>query len=563
MAYPEADKNAGMQIQTFQERYNGGPIRIVFLCLLAAVGLVLLIVCANVANMMLSRAIARRREMSIRVAIGASRWRVVRQLLVESLMLSLVGGLLGLGLASLGIHWFDMNTQNVGKPTWVLFQMDYAVYGYFALLCGFTGLLSGLAPALRASRVDLNSALKEGSRSAGSRRGGFLSSGLVVFQFALTLILLTGAGIFVRAFLAAQQINSWLPAGHILTAGVYLPHERYAAADSRVRFFDQLLPKLRSIPGVTQAALTSSPPGMGTPSRGVEIGGTPPVDPQKLPLAAVLAQSPDAFSAIGLAILRGRDFNDTDGKTGTKCVIVTRDFASKFWPSEEPLGKRLRFYDGEKVGDWLTVIGVSADMVQQTNREVRDPLVFVPYRQEAYGGMTLMLRTSGNPSSLSSSMRSAVQNVDQDLPLNDVNTLAEAIYHNQWYLRLFGTLFFAFAMIALLIASVGIYAVIAQATTSRTQEIGVRMALGASSGRILSLVLARGMKQLLAGLLIGLAAAYPVARVMTAIPLHVSASDPILFLTISAVLISIGLFACYLPARRAAALDPVKAIRYE
>lgn len=562
-AYPEADKNIGVQVQTFQERYNGGPIRIVFLCLLAAVGLVLLIVCANVANMMLSRALARGREMSIRVAIGASRWRIIRQLLVESLVLSVTGGALGLGLAAIGIHWFDLNTQNVGKPTWILFQMDYTVYAYFALLCVFTGLLSGLAPALRASRVDLNSTLKEGSRSAGSRRGGLLSSVLIVFQFALTLVLLTGAGIFVRGFLAAQQINAWLPSNHLLTGGVYLPHERYADNDSRVRFFDQLLPQLRAIPGVTQAALTSSEPGMGTGSQRVEIEGAPPIDPEKLPLAGVLAQSPGEFATIDLAILRGRDFNETDGKTGTKCVIVTRQFASRFWPNQEPIGKRIRLYDNDKPGDWLTVIGVSADMVQQTNRPVPDPLVFVPYRQVAYGGMTLMLRTNGNPSSLSTSMRSAVQNIDRDLPLNDVNTLAEAIYHNQWYLRLFGTLFLAFALIALLIASVGIYAVIAQVTTSRTQEIGVRMALGASSGNILNLVLARGMKQLLAGFLIGLAAAYPAARVMTKIPLHVSASDPVLFITISALLITVGLFACYLPARRAAGLDPVKAIRYE
>lgn len=562
-AYPEADKNIGIQVQTFQERYNGGPIRIVFSCLLAAVGLVLLIVCANVANMMLSRALARKREMSIRVAIGASRWRVIRQLLVESLVLSLTGGALGLGLAAIGIHWFDLNTQNVGKPTWILFQMDYTVYAYFALLCVLTGLLSGLAPALRASRVDLNSALKEGSRSAGTRRGGALSSVLVVFQFALTLILLTGAGIFVRAFLAAQQINPWLPSNHLLTAGVYLPHERYADNDSHVRFFDQLLSQLHSIPGVTQAALTSSLPGMGTGSRHVEIEGAPPVDSGKLPSAGVLDQSPGTFSTMGLAILRGRDFNDTDGKTGTKCVIVTRDFASRFWPNQEPLGKRIRFYDNDKPGDWLTVIGVSANMVQQTNRDVRDPLVFVPYRQDGYGGMALMLRTNRNPSSLSSSIRSAVQSIDQDLPVNDVNSLSEVIYHNQWYLRLFGTLFLAFAMIALLIASVGIYAVIAQATTSRTQEIGVRMALGASSGNILNLVLARGMKQLLAGFLLGLAAAYPAARVMTKIPLHVSASDPVLFITISVLLISVGLFACYLPARRASGLDPVKAIRYE
>jgi putative ABC transport system permease protein len=564
-AYPEADKSVTAAIRTFQEFYNGPQIQLVFLSMLAAVGFVLLIVCANIANMMLSRALGRQREISIRAALGASRWRLIRQLLIESVTLSVIGGVLGFGLAEYGVHWFDMSTQNVGKPTWIIFAIDYMVFGYFAALCIFAGLLSGLAPALRSSRVDLNSALKEGARSSGTRRGGMLSSALVVFQFALTLVLLTGAGIFGRAFLAAQTVNPFVPAGHLMTGGVSLPRERYADAASRVRFFDQLLLRLQTTPGVAQAVISTSLPGMGSGGNRLEIEGQPVSDPLKGPNGAMLANSPGYFAAIGLPILRGRDFNDTDGNAGREAAIVTRDFASRFWPNQDAVGKRFRMYENNNYTPWLTVVGVSADMVQQTNRVSTDPLFFVPYREEGYGGMNIILRATSDPAALAMAARAAVQSIDQDLPLSDPRTLSEAIYRNQWYLRLFGGLFAFFALTGLLIAAVGIYAVIAQATTSRTQEIGVRMALGASSRNILGLILTHGAKQLAAGLALGLLASYPAARVMSSLPLRVAASttDPIMFAAISVLLIVVGLFACWLPARRAAALDPVKAIRYE
>jgi len=561
--YPDADKGIGVQIQTFQQRYNGGPIRLIFLLMLAAVGFVLLIVCANVANMMLSRALGRKREISIRVALGASRWNVIRLMLIESLLLSVVGGAFGLGLAALGVHWFDLSTQDVGKPYWVLFKIDYAVFGYFALLCVLSGLISGLAPALRSSRVDLNTALKDGTRSAGTHRGGKLSSVLVVFQFALTLVLLMSAGIFVRAFLANQALNPWLPASQLLTARVSLPETRYADTETRRRFFDQLLMRVAAIPGVKSAAITSSAQETGAGSQHIEIEDVPVVDAAHGPSASFVAQSPGYLSVINLPMLRGRDFNETDGSAGREAAIVTREFAERFWPNQEAVGKQFRFYLDDKPGDWISVVGVSADMVQQSNRPTHDPLVFLPYRQEGYSGMALVIRSTGNPLSLVPAIRAALQNIDQDLPLQDPKTLAEEIYHDQWYLRLFGGLFFVFALIALLIASVGIYAVIAQATSSRTQEIGVRMALGASSGNILLLILTRGMAQLGAGLLLGLAGAYPAARLMATLPLRVSASDPILFASVSVLLATVGLFACWLPARKAAGLDPVKAIRYE
>ncbi len=561
--YPEADKGVDVLVETFQQRYNGGPIRAVFLLMLAAVGFVLLIACANAANMMLSRAMVRRREISIRAAMGASRWQIIRQLLIESMLLSVLGGVLGLALSALGIHWFDVATQDVNRPYWVEFSMDYAVFGYFAALCVFSGLLFGFAPALRSSRLDLNTILKDGTRTAGTRHGGRLSSVLVVFQFALTLVLLTGAGVFVRSFLANLSLNPSVPANQLLTARLRLPKERYAGPDARLRFFEQLLPRLGSLPGVTHVAVVSDLPGLWAGKRRIEIEDTRLVDPLRGPSASVLVQSPGYFAAINLPILLGRDFNNTDGAPGKQSAIVSKEFVERHWPNQAAIGKRFRFYTKDKPGEWISVIGVSANIVQKPNEAAVDPLLFLPYRQEGYDSMALLVRSTGNPSSAASSVRAAVQNLDRDLPLFEVRTLAQAVEHNQWFLRLFGVLFLVFALIALVIASVGIYAVIAQAASSRTQEIGVRMALGATSRNILELVLTRGMKQLLAGLALGLAAAFPAARLMTSLPFRVSPSDPVVFVIVSLLLVGVGLFACWLPARRAAALNPVNAIRHE
>ena len=279
--YP-ADKNLGVNVLTFQQLFNGGGIRIIFLLMLAAVGFVLLIACADVANMMLSRALGRQREMSIRTALGASRWRVVRQFLIESLLLSSLGGLLGLGLAELGAHWFDLSTRLV-RPYWIEFTMNYSVFGYCAALCIFSGLLFGIAPTLRSSRPDLMGILKEGSRSVGRHRGGWLSATLVVFQFAVTLVLLTGAGIFVRSLLSNLAVNPFIPAPQLTTARLELPDTRYKDADARQRFYDQLLPRLRAIPGVMHAAIVSNPPGLGAAHQQIELEQTPINNPAQRP----------------------------------------------------------------------------------------------------------------------------------------------------------------------------------------------------------------------------------------------------------------------------------------
>jgi predicted permease len=557
--YP-VDKDFGASVETFHQRYNGGEIRVIFLLMLAAVGFVLLIACADVANMMLSRALMRKREMSIRTALGASRWRVIRQLLIESVLLSTLGGLLGLGLAALGVRWFDFSTRVV-RPSWIAFTMDYTVFGYFAALCIVSGLLFGMAPALRASRADLNEILKEGARSVGRHREGWLTSLLVVFQFALTLVLLTGAGVFVHSLIASFSINPSIPASQLTVARLSLPDIRYKDADARLRFYDQLLPRLRAIPGVSRVAIVSAPPGLGAGREQIELEHAPIDDPSHRQSVSLLAQSPGYFETVRLPLLEGRDFTAADGAPQHTAAVLTREAAAHFWPSQDPIGKRFRLYDDQKKPtEWITVVGVSANMVQELISNDPRPLIFVPYRQESWDSMSIMLESSHDPSA---AVRSAVQTLDAELPLRDVSTLSAALEQQTWFLRVFGKIFGSFAFIGLVMASVGIYAVIAHAGSLRTQEIGVRMALGASFHSILMLVMKRGLWQIGSGLVLGLALAVPAARLMSAIPIRVSASDPMVFLIVVAVLVSVGIFACWLPARRAARLDPVQAIRYE
>ncbi len=566
--FPDSNKDLSPSVRTFHETYNGDQIRVIFLMMLGAVGFVLLIACANVANMMLSRAVARSRELSLRAAIGASRWQLIRQMLVESVLLSCIGGFLGLGLTVFGVHAFDLATRNVGKPYWVIFSIDYVTFAYFTAISVASGVVFGLVPALRASRIDLNAALKDDSPSAGSHRGGYLTGALVVFQFALTVVLLTGAGMMMRSFFAAQAMNPFVPAERIFTARISLPEakgDRYAEPDSRRKFHEQLAPKLAALPGVTQVAAASNLPGLGSGTRDIEIEGRPTPDPKQRPRASFVVQSRGYLEMIGLPLLMGRGFEELDGDPGREAVVVTRAFAAKYWPDEPAVGKRFRFVRNDKPEAWLSIIGICADIVQDGQEKDAPPLVFVPYRQEPWGWMALLLRTSSDPAALAAPVRAAVQSIDQDLALFEISTLPVALERSHWFLRVFGTLFFTFAMIGLLMASVGIYAVVAQSTVRRTREIGIRMALGSTAGGIIRLVLARGLVQLVLGLALGLGGAIGATRLLskTGMLFQVSPNDPLVFGGITVLLVTIGVFACWLPARRAAALHPVKALRHE
>jgi len=557
--YPTTNKDLSVLVETFHQHYNGGDIRVIFLLMLSAVGFVLLIACANVANMMLSRAVGRQREMSIRTALGASRWRVVRQLLIESVLLSVLGGLLGLSLAAAGTHWFDLNTASV-RPYWILFQMDYGVFGYFSALCILSGLLFGIVPALRSSRPNLNEVLKDGARSVGNRGGGKLSGTLVVLQFALTLVLLTGAGIFVHSLLLHLDANRFLPADQLMTGSIGFPADRYKDTDARQRFFDQLLPRVAAIPGVRHVALTSSLPGNGSADRGIELDGEKTAVQTNRAQVAMVVQSPGTFAALNLPLLLGRDFNEIDGTQNHRAAIVTRRCAEHFWPRQNAVGKRFRLYDDNKPGDWITVVGVSADMEQDLSTSNPNPLLFVPYRQEGWDSMALLVQANADPSS---TVRRVVQGLDAELPLREVSMLSAELDRQLWFLHVFTTLFLGFAGIGMLMASVGLYAVIAHATGRRTQEIGVRIALGANARDILLLVMRGGVWQIGIGLVLGLGAAIPAVRLVAGLPLGVPGMDPAVIAVVSLVLTAVGMFACWLPARRAASLDPVKAIRYE
>jgi predicted permease len=578
-SYPTDNRDLGAEVIRFHDLQNAGPIRLVFLMMQGAVGLVLLIACANIANLMLSRALGRTREMSVRAAVGASRWRLVRQLLVEAVVLSCIGGAFGLVLARYGVRAFDAAVANVGKPTWILFEMDYAVFAYFGFACVLSGVLFGLAPALQAARVDLNSSLMEGSRDSGSKRRGILSGTLVVVQFTLALVLLAMAGMFVRGLLAQRTAMAALPSDRILTARVQLPGDRYKDDDARFRFYDQLLASLRSTSGVSRAEIVTNLPGEGAPALEYQIEGAPEVERGSRPSALRVAASPGYLSAIDVPMVAGRTFDERDGFAGREAVIVTSDFAARVWPGQSPLGRRLRFYPppppppnpsnaqaaAPAAGPepWLTVVGVSGDLEQRPNEISPLPLVFVPYAPGANAGMAVVLRANGDPRTLVGPLRTALQRLDPDRALGNVATLTERVAQQGWYLRVFGSVFVIFATGALLLASIGIYAVVAQTTARRTREIGIRMAMGATSRSILGMVVGRGVKQLAAGVVLGLAVALVVTRLMRELLFGVSPQDLLVFGSVVTVITLVGLAACWFPARRAARLPPLDALRHE
>jgi predicted permease len=564
-AYPDSNKDHGVSVVTFHEAMNGGPIRLVFLLMLGAVGFVLLIACANVANMLLSRAVERSREVSIRTAMGASRWQLLRQLLVESIVFSAIGGVLGLGLARFGTSAFGRAVENVGKPYWIDFSMDYVVFGYFAVLTLLAGIVFGLAPAVSSSKVNLNETLKEGSRSSDSVRGGYLSGGLVVLQFTLAVVLLSGAGLMIRSFLRAQDEFAGMNTGRVLTGRISLPESRYPADADRQKFFETLMPRLAALPGVRSVAMTSNTPGGGAARWRFEIEGRPVADIKKRPGATAVAVGNGYLGLLGLSLLRGRDFEETDGLPGKEAVIVSQSFAARFFPGQDPVGKQIRLFNSEnKARPWMTIVGVAPDLRQRDPvDQSNDPGILVPYRFENRSGMALLLRAEGSPAALTSGLRNAVQQIDRDLPLFDVMALDELLGRQRWHLRVFGTLFLIFAITALGMAAVGIYAVMANATSRRTREIGVRMALGAGVGSILRLVLARGMIQLGLGVILGLAAALLVCQLMGRILFMVSPNDPATFATVVLTLGGAGLAAISIPAQRAARLDPLRALRHE
>ena len=563
--YPDTNKDLGVGVMTFNERFNGGKIRTIFLALMGAVGFVLLIACANVANLLLARSSRRTREVGIRVALGAGRGRIIRQLLVESTLLACVGGLLGLGLSYVGIGLFDAAVADVGKPYWIRFTMDYRVFGFMALVCLATGLLFGLAPALQVSRTNVNETLKEGGRgTAGGAKARRLTSAMVIAELTLTLVLLTGAGLMIRSFLKLYSMQLGIDSTHVLTMRTTLTDVRYPTAEKRQQFYDALIARLTTLPGVTAAATTSRLPLEGEDSRIMEVEGRPAVDPKTGPRGSRLWVSPGYFDVLGIPVRRGRLLTDHDGTPGAETVVVSERFVERFFPGEDPLGKRFRPHAEpaqKEPNPWLTIVGVVPSVRQaDPQAENPEPVIYQPFRQRSFASTALLVRAAGAPTVITSAVREAVRTIDQDQPVFAVRTLDESIQRQRWPYRVFGSMFAIFALVALVLSAVGIYAVTSYAVTQRTSEIGVRMALGAQPRQVSWLILRSGLGQLAIGLTLGLLGAWSLTFVLQALLVQTAATDPLTFGSITALLSIVTIVACLVPARRATKLDPLKAL---
>jgi len=563
-AYPLTNHDLLPEIQTFTQFFIGPSGALIYGSMWGAVGFVLVIACANLANPLLARAIGRSREISVRIALGAGRWRIIRQLLIESLMLAGLGGFLGWWIAKWGVRTYELAMAR--KSSWLIvdYTMDHRVLGYLIAISIGTGILFGLAPALRLSKLDVNSALKDGGRGAtGGGRAQHLSALLVAGEMALAVVLLAGAGVMIRSYLKIHTAEIGVHTADILGGSLALPTEKYPRAEDKVSFYDRLITRLQALPGVESVAMADTLPTWGSAKFSYELEGEPPAEDGRRPKLSALKISPAYFRMLGAPVVSGREFNDADVASGVPVAIVNQLFASRFWPGEDPVGKRLRLFDENTPEPWLTVVGVASNIIQNDQTRQRfDPMVYLPYRQKPGGGAWVLVRTRVPSSSLSNAFRQEVQALDPNLPLYGPMAIVDRM-EGYWDSRFYGAMFLIFAAIALLLASIGLYTVIAHAVSQRTQEIGIRMAMGGTPRDILRLVFRQGMLPVGIGLTIRLAASFAVNRLLKSMLVQVSPADPVTLLAASAVLISAALLGCLIPARRAMRVDPVVALRNE
>jgi len=566
--FPATNTNIGARVMTFNERLYAGPIRLAVLASMGAVGFVLLIACLNIANLLLVRSTQRSREIAIRLSMGATRWRIVRQLLVESVLLAGAGGVLGLLLAIAGTRWFDVATQGLGRPYYLQFTMDARVLAFFAAVCLATGIMFGLAPALHGSKIDINDVIKDGGRGAvGGRRAARWTGSLIVSELALTLVLLAGAGLMIRSFLALYRLDLGIDAAHLLTMNISLPDGKYPTAERRSAFYDRLEQRLTAVGAVRAGTVASHIPLGGGSALSLTIEGRPAPAGQQPTQVTQVAVASGYFEALGLTLRRGRAFVETDGTAGHEVAIINRRFESMYFAGDDPVGRRIKLApDTGGGGDtpWITIVGVSPTVRQRNLREPDpDPVVYVPYRFAPAPSMMLMVRTAGEPSALAGTLREEVRILDPDLPVFAMATMDEILVRTRWFYRVFGTMLGAFAVVALTLSAVGLYAMTAYSVTRRTQEIGIRMALGARPRQVWWMFVRRSLVHLAIGLTLGMAGAFAVGRLLRSVLAQTSGNDALTLLVIAALFVVVSAAACYWPARGATAVDPMRALHYE
>ena len=554
-------------VETVPERFVGGPARPMFIVLMVAVSFVLLIACANVANLLLSRSVYRAREVAMRMMLGASRLRVVRQLLVESTVLAGAGGALGLLLAVGGVRLFEAAIADPTRPYFIVFTVDYVIFAYVAAIGVVTAIVAGLAPAVHVSGENSNAVIREHARgSIGSVRTRWFSGAMVVAQLALTVVLLTGAGLMTRSFYKLQSAESGYDSRRLVVTRLQLPNARYATAESRRDFYDRLEARLASVPGIESAALVNAVPPFKNEERRVEIEGRPSEEP---PPAAVVRIGPAFFAVLDRKLSRGRTFEPSDAAAGSEGVIVNERFARQFLADEDPIGRRLRFVQRQSDGTitptpWRTIVGIApAIRYGVAEATSSDPVVYTPAAFEPPTITYLLLRTPLPPGAVANDIRRAVQAVDADQPVFGVQTIDDIVRERRWPYTAFGGAFAIFAAIALVLSTVGLYAVMAYSVTQRTQEIGVRMAVGAQPLQVVSLFLRRGVIQITIGLALGFAGAFALSGALQRMLVEVAPGDPVTFGTVALALVGVATGACLLPARRASQIDPLVALRQE
>jgi len=540
-----------------------GELRPALLVLLGAVGFVLLIACANVANLLLARAAARQKEMAVRAAIGAGRRRIARQLLTESVLLAAVGGVAGLMLA----WWGTDLLVSLSPPELTDLQqvrISLPVLGFTLAVSVLTGVIFGMAPAFEATRFNLHESLKEGSKNiGGGTRSHRLRSVFVIVEIALALVLLVGAGLLVRSFWRLQSVDPGFNAKNLLTMRMTLPSRKYDNDRKRIDFFRQAVEGMRALPGVEAAGATNFPPFAG-PHAGtlVEIEGRPKLPPgQELGTGSCVTDH-NYFAAMQLPVRRGRLFTEQEATEMRHVVVINEEFARKNFPGEDALGKRVIIYmkDENLPSEIIGIVGDNKHMGLDSEIE---PMAYWPHSELAYPFMTLVIRTRGDAAGIASAARQVIQTLDSEQPVADVRTVESLLADSVARARFSTLLLTVFAVVALILAAVGIYGVMSYAVTQRTHEIGIRMALGAQAGDVLKMVVRNGLVLTACGVGIGLGAALALTRIMVSLLYGVSATDPLTFAAIPVLLASVALLACYVPARRAAKVDPMIALRYE